>query len=129
MEAGKIAVAVVRAAFMVGPVVVVAWGWTSWFRGRPKPLPCGAAWTLMAFTLASFSALLNLDTAVQALVIRGFRHYDPILLQRYRWGLGLSLIAFFFSFPGKNTESPLRLKAPVLSSCMLLIWLLEGLGE
>jgi hypothetical protein len=102
-------------AFIVGPVVVVCWGWVSWFRNRPKPLPYGAAWTLMAFTLASFSALLNLGTALQAFLIRGFRHYDPVLLQRYRWGLGLSLIAFVFSFPGKNTESPLRLKAPVLS--------------
>jgi hypothetical protein len=61
--------------------------------------------------------------------IRGFRHYDPTLLRIYDWGLGLALVAFFFSWPGKNTESPLRLKAPILASWMLLIWLLAGLSE
>ena len=88
MEAGQIVAAVVWAVFFVGPVVVVVWGWISWFRSRPKPLPYGAAWTLMAFTLASLSALLNLGTALQAILIRGFRHYDPVLLQRYRGGSG-----------------------------------------
>jgi hypothetical protein len=66
MEVGQIVGAVVWTGFIVGPVVVVC--------------------TLMPFTLASCSALLNLGTASQALLIRGFRHYDPVLLQRYRWG-------------------------------------------
>jgi len=131
MDAAQIAAGIVLAVLIVGPVAVVAWGRTGWLRNRPKPLPYGAAWTLMAFTLASASALLNFGTAIYAYHIRGFRHYDPTLLRIYDWGLGLALVAFFFSWPGKNTESPLplRLKVPILASWVLLIWLLAALSE
>ena len=104
-------------------------GLERWVAQVSETLPYGAVWTLMAFTLASASALLNLGTAIYAYHIRGFRHYDPTLLRIYDWGLGLALVAFFFSWPGKNTESPLRLKAAILASWMLLIWLLAGLSE
>jgi hypothetical protein len=129
MDAKQIVAGMVLAIFIVGPVIVVAWGWLSWFRHRPKPLPYGVAGTLTGFTLASFSALLNLGTVIYAQPTRGFRHYDPVLLGIYLVGLGLALVAVLSSFSGKNTESPLRLKAPVLSSCMLLIWFLEALTE
>jgi len=129
MDSGHIIDAAVLAIVVLGPIVVVAWGWISWFRSRPTPLPYGAAGTLVGFTLASISAFLNFGTALYAQRIRGFRHYDPVLLGIYLVGLGLALVAVLSSFSGKNTESPLRLKAPILSSCMLLIWFLEALSE
>jgi hypothetical protein len=64
MDAAQIVAAIVLAVLIIGPVAIMTWGWNGWLRKCPKPFPYGAVWTLMAFTLASASALLNLGTAI-----------------------------------------------------------------
>ena len=42
MDAAQIVAAIVLAVLIIGPVAIVAWGWTGWLRKRPKPFPYGA---------------------------------------------------------------------------------------
>jgi hypothetical protein len=74
MGSGRIVSAIVMAVMIGGPFVFVVWGWAAWLRHSPKPLPYGAAWTVTAFAMASFSAFLNFSTALYAYRIGGFRY-------------------------------------------------------
>ncbi len=107
----------------------VAWGWTSWIRTRPKSLSFGIACSVVGFTLASLSASLEIGSGLYAQFTDGFPFMDPNLLRIYRWGLLSALLGLVCGVFGADSKNPLRLKAPALSTFLLLLWVAQAIGE
>jgi hypothetical protein len=74
----------VIAIYVALPAAIVV-GWIRWVRGK-TPETWLSGLSLLAFTLATFSALLAVTSLIYAHLIGGFPYYDPRLLRFYRWG-------------------------------------------
>jgi hypothetical protein len=122
---------VMNAVFLAVPLFapfVLIYGWFRWFKGQKQKTPT-ATLALIGFILASSSALLAIVSIVLSLIRGGFRYYDPTLMEIFRAGLLISLGSLVCSLGGVWKPSSLRWFAPVLSICMLTLWMLWAGGE
>jgi len=85
--------------------------------------------SLAAFILASVSAALEIGSGTCAQFMNGFPFEDPALLRIYRWGLLLAFLGFVTGLFGITKKTPLRWKAPALSTVLLLLWMAQAMGE
>jgi hypothetical protein len=62
--------------------------------------------------------------------LRNLRAFeDPVLLRIYRWGFLFALLGLVTGLFGVGKKTPLRWKAPVLSTVLLLLWMGQVMGE
>jgi hypothetical protein len=85
--------------------------------------------SLAAFILGSVSAALEIGSGTYAQFINGFPYWDPALLRIYRWGCLLAFLGLVTGLFGIAKKTPLRWKAPALSTVLLLLWLGQVMGE
>jgi hypothetical protein len=122
---------VVQSIFLflcVGLPVAMIWGWIRWGK-RARRRNLTAILSLVAFVLATASALLAITAWVYASAVGGFPFYDPRLLRIYRWGLLLSLSGLAVAIGGVWRPGPLRWHAPAFAFGTLLFWFLAAIGE
>lgn len=116
--------------FVLGGLVAwVAWGWRSWIRRRPEQLSVEMKCSLAGFTLASVSAVLEIGSGTYAQFKNGFPFEDPALLRIYRRGFVLAFFGLLTGLFGIAKKTPLRWKAPALSTVLLLLWVGQVMGE
>lgn len=107
---------------------VMAWGWVRWAR-RAKSRDVCSILSLVAFTLATASALLAVSSILYAYAIGGFPYFDPRLSRIYRWGFLLSTAAVGFAISGVWRQSALRWHAFVCGIGTLFFWISAAEGE
>ena len=112
-----------------GLVAWVLWGWKTWMRRRSEPRSASVVASVIGFSLASLSALLQIGTGIYALSFGGLPFMDPTLLRIYGIGLLLSTLGLISGLCGSFRNGPLRFKAPALSTFLLLLWLAQVAGE
>jgi hypothetical protein len=113
--------------YVVLPVAIVG-GWIRWVRRR-APETRFSLLSLVAFGLATCSALLALISLTYAHVIGGFPYYDPRLLRFYRWGGILSDAGLVLGIVGCWRRSSLRWYAPLCALGMSFFWAVAAMGE
>jgi len=74
------------------------------------------------------SAALEIGAGTYA-QFRSFSFEDPALLRIYRWGLLLVFSGLVTGLFGIGKKTPLRWKAPALSTVLLLLWIGQVMGE
>lgn len=126
---GPIADRIVVVSTLGGLAAWVTWGWRSWIRRRPEQLSVGMKCSLVGFILASASAALEITSGTYAQFINGFPFEDPSLLRIYRWGLVLAFLGLVTGLFGMGKKTPLRWKAPAVSTVLLLLWIGQVMGE
>ncbi len=84
--------------------------------------------SLAGFVLASVSAALEIVSGAYA-QFRSFPFEDPVLLRIYRWGFLLAFAGLVTGLFGIGKKTPLRWKAPLLSTVLLLLWIGQLMGE
>ena len=127
IAASVVAVLLLVFFYVVVPAVTI-WGWTRWIR-RPKSWDFASLSSLVAFILATASALLAASSIAYAHAIEGFRYYDPRLLRIFWWGFLLSLGAFLFSLGGVWRRNTLRWHALACAIGMVFFWISAAAGE
>ena len=119
--------------YLIAPVMLV-WGWTRWFKRRPRIWNPPSTLSFVGFLFASASGFLA------ALVITygsfgGFEHtgslpyYSPNYGLFYRCVGGgeiLSLLALVLTLSGMFRSSPLRWQAPLSAVGTLAFWLVAS---
>ena len=86
--------------------------------------------SLVGFALVSLSACLEIGSGLYAQFIPGGFHFeDPTLLRIYRLGFLTALLGLLCAMVGAGGKSPLRWKALLLSAFMLLLWIMQVMGE
>jgi hypothetical protein len=85
--------------------------------------------SLAGFVFASISGALEVGSGTYAQFINGFPFQDPTLLRIYRLGFWFALAGLICGLGGTGTKTPLRFKAPTLSTVLLLMWLGQAMGE
>jgi|SRR5271167_522222 len=118
----------------VGTILVVPallfWGWVRWSKEKNKnPRTLSSTFSLLAFSLATASALLAFSTHLYARFVRGFPVHDPILVKIYACGCLLSVAGIGLSVAGTGRSGPLRWLAPVCAFGTLVFWLLAMSSE
>jgi hypothetical protein len=124
----QFALLLLSVAGYIGVPIVLVVGWRRWLR-RSSPQGRLSVLSLTGFALGSSSALLAASSALYAMVVRGFRYYDPTLLVIYKVGILLSLGGLGFAIGGVWSRGALRWHAPILSIGMLLLWLIWTSAE
>jgi uncharacterized BrkB/YihY/UPF0761 family membrane protein len=109
------------------PVAIIA-GWIHWAKRRGS-VTLLSLFSVVAFGLATCSALIALSSLVYAHRIGGFPFYDPRLMRIYRWGGWLSLVAVVLGLIGCWRRGPLRWYAPICAAGMLIFWGWSAMGE
>ena len=116
----------------------VGWGWRSWIRRRPEQLSLGMRCSLGGFVLASVSAALEIGSGIYAWFfpkwimisasgrISSFLVFDPYIC---RWGFLLASLGLVTGLFGVANKTPLRWKAPALSTVLLLVFFVQLLGQ
>jgi hypothetical protein len=117
----------VIAVYVVLPVTIIG-GWIRWLRHR-APETRFSLLSLVAFALATCSALLALISLIYAHAIDGFPYYDPRLLRFYRWGGILSDAGLVLGIIGCWRRNPLRWYAPLCALSMSVFWGAAAMGE
>jgi hypothetical protein len=115
--------------FLGGLAAWVIWGWVNWAQRRPAFLSAATVFSVIGFSLASLSALLQIGSGVYAQFNGGFPFNDPTLLHIYGIGLLLSLLGLLSGLCGLFRDGPLRFKAPALSAFLLLLWFAHAISE
>jgi hypothetical protein len=110
-----------------GPALLVH-GWVRW-SARSGEQPAAAKASLIGFVLGNASAALAISSVVFSAGRGGFRYYDPLLLNIFRYGVLISLSGVCFSLAGMAGKSSLRWHAPGLSLIMSLFWVFAMAGE
>src|SRR5579864_336235 len=108
--------------------ILVIWGWVRWTRSA-QPRTTFSNLSLAGFWFSNASALLAVATVLYAQFIKGFRYYDPILIDIYGIGLLLSIAGLACSLIGLLGHNPLRWHAPACSVGMFVFWLLSAIRE
>lgn len=85
--------------------------------------------SLAGFALASISAALEIGAGTYGQFMNGFPFEDPTLLRIYRWGLLLAFLGLITGLFGVTNKTPLRWKAPALSTVLFLLWVGQVMGE
>jgi hypothetical protein len=88
----------------------------------------GMKCSVAGFVLASVSAALEIGSGTYA-QFRSFPFEDPVLLRIYRWGFLLAFLGLVTGLFGIGKNTPLRWKAPALSTVLLLLWIAQVMGE
>jgi hypothetical protein len=109
------------------PVAIIG-GWIGWVRRR-APETRFSLLSLVAFSLATCSALLALISLIYAHAIGGFPYYDPRLLRFYRWGGILSDAGLVLGIIGCWRRSSLRWYAPLCALGIAVFWAVAAMGE
>jgi len=125
---GRVGDLVFVIVFLGGLVAWVCWGWISWASSHPASLSGSNNLSLIGFSFASLSALLQITTGAYAQV-HEFPFNDPTLLRIYGLGLLLSLLGLLSGLGGSFRSGPLRFKAPALSAFLLLLWFAHAAAE
>ena len=100
---------------------VMIWGWVRWAkRTQPRTLPL--VLSLIGFTFATASALVEISSELYSLAIGDPIHYDPVQLDLYLSGRALSIAGIGFAISGAWRPSPLRWHALVCAAGMLIFW-------
>jgi hypothetical protein len=89
----------------------------------------GMRCSIAGFALASVSAALEIGSGTCAQFTNGFPFEDPTLLCIYRWGSLLAFLGLIVGLLGITNKTPLRWKAPALSTVLLRLWLGQVMGE
>jgi hypothetical protein len=96
----------------------VIWGYASWRRSDVH-FSAAERCSLAGLTLASLSAVFEIGSALVA-QFHHFHFYDSALMKIYACGF-LAALGLVVSVGGLARKSPLRWKAPALSTVMLLL--------
>lgn len=112
-------------AYIAVPILVVH-GWIRWEQQGHAP---ASKLSFIGFVLGSVSAGLAIASAIYVVVRGGFRFYHPVLLVIFGAGLIISFMGLVSSLGGISQKNSLRWHAPVLTSLMLLLWLIWTGGE
>jgi hypothetical protein len=107
--------------------VTLGWALRRWWKSEPRfELPLWRSQlAFAAFSLGGLSVMLWFVLVIWAR-LRGFRHYDPILLRSYGVGLLLGLGGFASSILGKGK---LRWPACLISFAMVFMWFVAASME
>jgi hypothetical protein len=105
----------------------VIWGYASWRRSDVH-FSAAERCSLAGFTLASLSAVFEIGSALVA-QFHHFHFYDSALMKIYACGFLTAALGLVVSVGGLARKSPLRWKAPALSTVMLLLWLCQVASE
>src|SRR5580704_12786984 len=120
-------VALIIGGYVAAPALLI-WGWVRWTQ-RPKPRSLRSILSLAGFVFATASSLLAVLATMYAVSIGGFPFYDPRLLQIFRWGILLSLIALALGISGAWRASSLRWHAPVCGVAILMFWAIAASSQ
>jgi len=112
---------------IVLPAAII-YGWIRWAKGKAT-VTIFARLSLVAFALATSSALLAFGALLYAHFVRSFPFHDPTLMQIYRWGFLSSLAGFVLGIVGCWRRSALRWYAPVSSLGVVAFWIAAAWGE
>jgi hypothetical protein len=115
------------AVYVVLPAAIVV-GWIRWVRAR-APETLLSRLSLLAFGLATSSALLAMTSLIFAHAIGGFPYYDPRLLRFYKWGGILADTGLVLGIIGCWRRNPLRWYSPLCALGMSLFWAAAAMGE
>lgn len=85
--------------------------------------------SLLGFSFASLSALLQIGSGIYAQFIGGFPFMDPTLRSIYGGTMLLALLGMVIGLCGVASKSPLRWKAPALSFVLLLLVIGQAMCE
>jgi hypothetical protein len=124
---GLLAIGLFLAGYVLSPTILI-WGWVRWTR-LPKQRTVTSALSLLAFVLATLSALVAVSGLIYSLAIGGFPYYDPRLMKIMAVGGLLSVGSLTFSLAGIWRSSSLRWHAPVSAIATLAFWLAAAAGE
>jgi hypothetical protein len=124
---GLLAIGLFLAGYVLSPTILI-WGWVRWTR-LPKQRTVTSALSLLAFVLATLSALVAVSGLIYSLAIGGFPYYDPRLMKIMAVGGLLSVGGLTFSLAGIWRSSSLRWHAPVSAIATLAFWLAAAAGE
>ena len=106
----------------------VGWGWRSWIRRRPEQLSLGMRCSLGGFVLASVSVALEIGSGIYALIIGSmYGQFENVGINR--WGFLLAFLGLVTGLFGVANKTPLRWKAPALSTVLLLVFFVQLLGQ
>ncbi|MFZ1940639.1 MAG: hypothetical protein WBA18_03700 [Terracidiphilus sp.] len=109
-------------------LVAMVWGWIRWIR-REKGWSILSLSSLIAFALASASALLVAAMMAYELAIREFTYDDSSLMRICAWGALISLSALVLALMGVWRPNSIRWHALVCSFGTLVFWLMAAAGE
>jgi len=112
---------------IVLPAAII-YGWVRWAKSKATIAGLSVL-SLVAFVLATSSALLAFGALLYAHLMRSFPFHDPTLMQIYRWGFLSSLGGFVLGFIGCWRRSALRWYAPVCSLGVVVFWIAAAWGE
>jgi len=113
--------------YAVVPALTI-WGWVRLAR-RPRIWNFASIASLIAFALATASALLAVFSMIWAHEIGGFAYYDRRLLLMYRCGFLLSSSGFLSSLAGLWKANPLRFHSVICAVGTALFWFSAAMGE
>lgn len=108
-------------------LVAMVWGWIRWLR-REKSWSILSLASLIAFALASASALLAVAMVAYELAIRGFND-DSLAMRICAWGASLSLSALALALMGVWHRNSIRWHALICSFGTLVLWIAAAAGE
>src|SRR5215813_11674549 len=118
--------------FVLGTDIVlpaaIIYGWVRWAKSKARMTGISVL-SLVAFALATSSALLALGSLLYAHLLRSFPFHDPTLMQIYRWGFLSSLSGFILGIVGCWRRSALRWYAPICSLGVVVFWIAAAWGE
>ena len=112
---------------IVLPAAII-YGWVRWAKSK-APINGLSALSLVAFALATASALLAFGALLYAHLVRSLPFHDTTLMQTYRWGFLSSLSGFLLGIVGCWRRSALRWYAPVCSLGVVVFWIAAAWGE
>jgi hypothetical protein len=108
----------------------MVWGWVSWRKFRLARPEVKDYFSIASFSLASAVATAQIVTVIYAMAVGGFPFMDPTLLKIYRFCFFTGLISLICSLIACGREkSPLRWKALILSTFLILLVIVEAAGE
>ena len=108
-------------------LVVMVWGWIRWLR-REKKWSILSFSSLIAFALASASALLAVAMLTCEVAIRGFND-DSVLMRICAWGALTSLSASVLALVGVWRPNSVRWHALICSFGIFMLWVAAAVGE
>ncbi len=112
---------------IVLPAAII-YGWVRWAKSKATANRLSVL-SLVAFALATSSALLAFGALLYAHLVRSFPFHDTTLMRIYRWGFLSSLSGFLLGIVGCWWRSTLRWYAPVCSLGVVVFWIAAAWGE
>jgi hypothetical protein len=114
--------------YVTAPALVLS-GWIRWAKQGKEANALSSSLAFLGFIFANASFLLAMGAIAAAFWKGGFRHYDPVLIGAFRWGLFLSLTGVLFGICGAWERSVLRWHSLGLATGMFIFWFFSALSE